>query len=74
MSFEDLLKPRPAPCKTCAFIETIEPKPLRQEVDAAMAKPKFTDVSLARALAALGGTAPGPGAIANHRQRDHRKT
>lgn len=71
MAFEDLLRPKPPACKTCSFIEGLKPG-LRQEVDAAMAKATYTNISLARALATL-GDAPKVGSVEMHRERGHRR-
>lgn len=76
MSFEDLLKPRPPACKTCDFVASL-PAKLQGEVDAAMAKAKYTDASLARALADVSvessPDAPKEGAIKTHRGHAHRR-
>ena len=82
MPFEDLLMPKAPACSTCAFIEAL-PTLTAEEVDAAMAKAKYGDLTLARGLAALAATvdpdgyplpkAPGNEGVKNHRQKGHRR-
>jgi len=76
MSFEDLLKPRPAPCRTCAFLEGL-PKGIQKEVDVAMGKAGYTDSAIARALGSFDtdayGEAPGISSVGSHREKGHRR-
>jgi hypothetical protein len=73
MPFEDLLKPPPPKCKTCAFIANLEPG-LREEVAAAVAKPIYSDQVLAVGMKKVEteyNSAPSDTAIRNHRQKGH---
>ena len=73
MPFEDFLKPAPPKCKTCGFIAQLE-EPLRTEVAEAVAKPIYTERTLAigmRQVETELNPAPSDSAIRTHRQKGH---
>lgn len=77
MPFEDLLVPKSPPCRTCSFIEALDPA-TQEEVDAAMAKTQYGNLTIARALATLRKSekmpaAPADDGVKNHRERGHRR-
>lgn len=72
MPFEDLLKPKIV-CRVCTFLAGLDAK-LAAEIRAAIAKPKYSDETIARGLAQVDSEfnqAPGKQAVGSHRKASH---
>ena len=73
MPFEDLLTPPRPKCKTCSFIANL-PEPTRTEVQAAVAKPIYSERVLAVGMKKIEteyNEAPSDSAIRTHREKGH---